>query len=51
MPCTVVDIRGEYAFIKFEDSGVMSEVAIALLPLDIDVGEQLIFANYEFIRI
>ena len=32
MLCTVVDIRGDYAYVKYDDSGVVSEVAIALLP-------------------
>ncbi len=48
MYCTVIDIRGDYAFIKYDDTGVVSEVAIALLPFGIDVGDKLIFANYTF---
>ena len=48
MYCTVIDIRGDYAFVKYDDTGVVSEVAIALLPFGIDVGDKLKFENYEF---
>ena len=48
MICTVIDIRGDYAFVRYDDTGVVSEVAIALLPFGIDVGDKLKFANYEF---
>ena len=48
MLCTVIDIRGDYAFVKYDDTGVISEVAIALLPFGIDVGDRLIFQNYTF---
>lgn len=48
MYCTIIDIRGDYAFVKYEDTGVVSEVAIALLPFGVDVGDRLIFQNYEF---
>lgn len=48
MFCTVIDIRGDYAFIKYDYTGVVSEVAIALLPFGIDVGDRLKFENYEF---
>lgn len=51
MLCTVIDIRGDYALIKYEDSGVISEVAMALLPYGIDVGHRLRFEDYEFIAI
>ena len=51
MRCTVIDIRGDYAFVKYDDTGVVSEVAIALLPFGIDVGDRLIFENYEFTQI
>ena len=50
MHCTVIDIRGDYAFVKYDDTGVVSEVAIALLPFGIDVGDKLIFADYTFER-
>ena len=48
MECTVIDIRGDYAFIRYDGTGVVSEVAIALLPFGIDVGDRLKFENYEF---
>lgn len=48
MFCTIVDIRGDYAFLRYEDTGVVSEVAIALLPLGVDVGDCLKFEDYEF---
>ena len=51
MRCTVVDIRGDYAFVKYDDTGVISEVAIALLPFGIDVGDRLKFENYEFAQV
>lgn len=48
MLCTVTDIRGDYAYIKYDDSGVISEVALALLPFGIDIGDKLKFEDYEF---
>ena len=48
MYCTITDIRGDYAFVKYEDTGVISEVAIALLPFGVDVGDRLKFETYEF---
>ena len=51
MLCTVIDIRGDYAFVKYDDTGVVSEVAIALLPFGIDVGDRLKFNEWEFERI
>ena len=51
MICTIIDIRGDYAFVKYQDSGVVSEVAIALLPFGIDVGDKLKFENFEFTQV
>lgn len=51
MFCTVTDIRGDYAYIKYDDSGVVSEVALALLPFGIDIGDRLKFEDYEFTQI
>lgn len=48
MLCTVIDIQGDYAYVKYDDTGVVSEVAIALLPFGVDVGDRLKFENYEF---
>ncbi len=51
MNCYVIDIRGDYAFVKYEDTGVISEIALALLPHNIDVGDRMVFKNYEFTKI
>ena len=51
MLCTVTDIRGDYAYAQYDDTGVVSEVAVALLPFGIDVGDRLKFENYEFTQI
>jgi hypothetical protein len=51
MFCTVIDIRGDYAFVKYDNTGVVSEVALALLPFGIDTGDRLKFENYEFTQI
>ena len=51
MFCTVSDIRGDYAFVKYDATGVVSEVAIALLPVGIDVGDRLKFEDYEFTQV
>ena len=51
MICTVIDIRGDYAYVKYEDTGVVSVVAIALLPFGVDIGDKLKFEDYEFTQI
>ncbi len=51
MLCTVIDIRGDYAFVKYHDTGIVSEVAIALLPWGIDVGDVLKFEDYTFEKV
>ena len=48
MFCTIIDIRGDYAFVKYDQTGVVSEVAIALLPFGVDIGDRLKFEDYEF---
>ena len=48
MHCTIIDIRGDYAFVKYNDTGVISEVALALLPFGVDVGDRLKFEDFEF---
>ena len=48
MICMVIDIRGDYALVRYEDTGVISEVAIALLPFGADVGDRLKFEDFEF---
>ena len=51
MLCTIIDIRGDYAYVKYDDTGVISEVALALLPLGVDIGNRLKFEDYEFTQI
>lgn len=51
MKCTVVDIRGDYAYVKYDETGVISEMAIALLPYGVDIGDRLKFEDYEFTQI
>lgn len=51
MLCTVIDIRGDYAYIKYDDTGVISEVALGLLPFGVDIGSRLKFADFEFVAI
>ena len=51
MFCTVIDIRGDYAYVRYDVTNVISEVAIALLPFGIDVGDRLKFEDYEFEKI
>ena len=51
MFCTVIDIRGDYALVKYDNTGVVSEVAIALLPFGIDIGDRLKFEDYEFMQV
>jgi hypothetical protein len=51
MLCTVIDIRGDYAYVKYHDTGIVSEVAIALLPWGIDVGDVLKFEDYTFEKV
>lgn len=46
--CTVMDIRGDYALIKYDTTGIESEVALALLPYGVDTGDKLKYENYEF---
>jgi hypothetical protein len=51
MLCTVIDIRGDYAYVKYADTGIVSEVAIALLPWDVDVGDNLKFEDFTFEKV
>ena len=48
MLCKVMDIRGDYALIKFLDTGIETDVALALLPDFIDIGDMLKFENYTY---
>ncbi len=51
MLCTVMDIRGDYAYLKYDTTGIISEVAIALLPVGIGIGDRLKFEDFEFTSI
>jgi len=51
MYCTVTDIRGDYAFVKYDETGIVSEVALALLPWDIDISDRLKFEDFEYTRL
>lgn len=51
MLCTVIDIRGDYAYVKYADTGIVSEVALALLPWDVDVGDKLKFEDFTFEKV
>lgn len=51
MICTVTDIRGDYAFVKYEDTNIVSEVALALLPFGVEIGDRLKFEDYEYVKI
>ena len=51
MLCTIIDIRGDYAVVKYDQTGVESEVAIALLPFGADIGDRLKFEDVEFSKI
>lgn len=51
MFCTVTDIRGDYAYITYDTTGIVSEVALALLPFGIDIGDRLKFENYEYTQV
>ena len=46
-----MDIRGDYAYVKYDATGVTSEVAIALLPLGVDIGDKLKFEDFEFSKV
>ena len=51
MYCTLIDIQGDYGIVRYDDTGVESEVALALLPFGADVGDRLIFEDYAFQKV
>lgn len=51
MYCVLIDVRGDYGIIRYEESGIESEVAMALLPANINIGDRLKFEDFEFIII
>ena len=46
--CTVIDIAGDYAIIKYDSTGAEGQVALALLPDGIREGTVLICENFEY---
>ena len=48
MYCTVTDIRGDYACVRFDTTNVVCEVALALLPQEIDIGDRLKYEEFEY---
>ena len=48
MICTIIDIRGDYAYLMYQDTRLVSEVALGLLPFGVDVGDKLKFEDFEF---
>ena len=51
MLCTIIDIQGDYAFVRYSDTGVVSQVATALLPFGVDVGDALKYEDFEFTQV
>ena len=45
---TVSKIEGEYAYLAPADGGEELFIAMALLPLGVDVGAKLKYENFEF---
>ncbi len=51
MLCTIIEINGDYATVRYQNTGVTSQVAIFLLPDGADVGDVLKFENFEYARV
>lgn len=45
---TVIDIAGEYATLRDTSTGDELFIAMALLPLGVDIGSTLKYENFEF---
>lgn len=45
--CTVQEIAGDYA-ILISESGNERQVALALLPEDLQEGDKLLFENFQY---
>lgn len=50
MLCTITEINGDYATVRYHSTGVTSQVAMFLLPEGADVGDVLKFENFEYER-
>jgi hypothetical protein len=44
----IIKIEGEYAFLSPTQGGEELFIALALLPLGVDVGTTLAYENFEF---
>ena len=51
MLCTITEINGDYATVRYHSTGVTSQVAMFLLPEGADVGDVLKFENFEYERV
>lgn len=47
---TIEKINGDYAYCKSED-GNYTNIALALLPYDIDEGDKIRFCNFSYEKI
>lgn len=47
--CTVIDIAGDYAILRYDSTGTEGQVALALLPESLNIGDRLKreFFDYE----
>ncbi len=47
--CTVIDISSDYAIIRYDSTGAEGQVALALLPENLNIGDRLRreFFDYE----
>ncbi len=45
---TVIKIEGEYATLRQNDTGDELFIAMALLPLGVDIGTKMRYENLEF---
>ena len=45
---TVIKIEGEYATLRDDENGNELFIAMALLPLGVDIGSVLKFESFEF---
>ena len=50
MKYIIVEICGDYAHLKNLETGNISEVAMFRLPDGVDVGDMLIFEDFEYSR-
>lgn len=51
MLCTVIDIDGDYATVRYDETGAVSNVALALLPEGIDIGDRMKYEWFEYEKV